>query len=668
MLTKAKPSTTARATQSAGKPVNAARTTRTPISSGAASGGSAYVHTGHASYRAVTCAQLVRSRLNVRRKAGNGVAELAALIRSQGLLQNLIGYEQVVDGEPTGVIEVVAGARRLEALGMLIAAGDFPADFEVTCLIVPMNEAIAISLAENSGREPMHPADTFEAMRELAARGASIEDIALSFGVSALTVRRRLKLANVAPSFLTMYRDDAITFEQMAALAICDDHATQQQAWDSLGKWSRQPHQLRRLLTAQHIDIQTDRVVQFVGVKAFEAAGGFVLRDLFSESAGFIEDAALLERLGAAKLAVAAKELGGEGWAWVDVRCRVERAELAQHVPVRTTRRAMTDVECAEHTRIDAGLAAVREALDDAEHDADTSALEAEEAELEAQLDALEHSLVVPHAGDSALAGALVTISECGKLVVHRGLIRPADKAKMEKAVPVSESGMAGGEGQPAGRPVHSERLTHLLTAHRSVALHAELMARPQVALAVLAHGLIGQVFYPAMPQRRLAQIRLTLPEFPEEAQVGPAPDAVRARFETLKAMLPSDDAADDLLTWLLAQPESVLLELLAFCTGAAINTLQGKETRCSTFNALGRAVSLDMRKWWKPTVSTYFDHVTKARVLDVVKEAVSVEATTPLLHLRTIPLGAAAERLASESGWLPDAMRIESAPRPSVS
>ncbi|SHM13576.1 chromosome partitioning protein, ParB family, partial [Nitrosospira sp. Nsp11] len=64
---------------------------------------------------------LVKSPLNVRKKEGSGIAELAALIASQGLIQNLVVTEQKKKNKKTGKFEVVAGGRRLAALNLLVA-------------------------------------------------------------------------------------------------------------------------------------------------------------------------------------------------------------------------------------------------------------------------------------------------------------------------------------------------------------------------------------------------------------------------------------------------------------------------------------------------------------------------------------------------------------------
>lgn len=63
---------------------------------------------------------LVISPLNVRKKQGTGIEELAALIASQGLIHNLVVTPQLKKSRQTGKYEVVAGGRRLAALNLLI--------------------------------------------------------------------------------------------------------------------------------------------------------------------------------------------------------------------------------------------------------------------------------------------------------------------------------------------------------------------------------------------------------------------------------------------------------------------------------------------------------------------------------------------------------------------
>ena len=225
----------------------------------------------HATIRTATHGQLVPSTANVRVKPSD-LSQLHASIRAHGLLQNLVCFPQEQDGVPTGLWEVAAGKNRWTVIGMLIAEGSLPYDFRIPFLLVTKAEAVLVSLAENL-HAPMHPADLFDGMLTLSKQGRSADEIGWMFGLSAKTVRQRLKLANVAPRLFALYREDKASYEQMAALAISDDHQAQQAAWDGLDQWSRQPQRLRKLLTAHCIPVQTDPVVCYVGVKAYEAAG-----------------------------------------------------------------------------------------------------------------------------------------------------------------------------------------------------------------------------------------------------------------------------------------------------------------------------------------------------------------------------------------------------------
>ena len=83
----------------------------------------------------------------------------------------------------------------------------------------------------------MHPADEFEAFDALIADGKGVEDVAARFGVSVLTVQRRLKLSALSPTLLALYRQDGINLDQLIALALSDDHAAQERAWFEGQSW-----------------------------------------------------------------------------------------------------------------------------------------------------------------------------------------------------------------------------------------------------------------------------------------------------------------------------------------------------------------------------------------------------------------------------------------------
>ena len=171
----------------------------------------------------IPLSKLVASAFNSRKSGGESVTELAALIKSQGLLQNLIVIPHTTaKGKPTAKFGVVVGGRRLRALNQLVEAGDLPAHEEILCKLTTKEQAIAASVAENSGRESMSVADTVQSFAAMIAAGAGIEDVAVCFGITPLTVHRRLKLVNVSPRMFELFRQEEMNLDQLMALAISE--------------------------------------------------------------------------------------------------------------------------------------------------------------------------------------------------------------------------------------------------------------------------------------------------------------------------------------------------------------------------------------------------------------------------------------------------------------
>jgi len=261
----------------------------------------------------------VRSPRNVRKTGGESFEDLAASILAHGLLHNLTVIEHLSQkGAKSGKYEVIAGARRFAALQRLASEKKISKTFAVPCKVVEASDALELSLAENTIRVAMHPADQFIAFRDLVESGLSIDRVAARFGVTTLFVRQRLKLANVAPRFIEDYRAGALQLEQLEALAITDDHQAQERAWNSAQyDWDRSPHNLRRLLTEKQVSTSDKRAI-FVGVEPYLAAGGTIERDLFDEQdEGYLTDPALLVRLVGDRCEKLIADLLAQGWAWV---------------------------------------------------------------------------------------------------------------------------------------------------------------------------------------------------------------------------------------------------------------------------------------------------------------------------------------------------------------
>jgi ParB family chromosome partitioning protein len=251
---------------------------------------------------------------NVRRTGAEaGLDELAASIAAHGLLQNLSVREvEGEDGTSTGRYEVLAGGRRFRALKRLAQAKRVKKTHPVPCAVIDGFSTTEVGLAENTAREAMHPADAYEAWARLAAEGQGPADIAARFGVSEHVVQQRLKLGTVSPALLDRYRQGEMNLETLMAFTLTDDHDAQERVWAELPEWNRHPDLVRRALTKTHA-AAGEPMVRFVGLDAYESAGGRVLRDLFDRNRTWLLDGDLLGRLAAAKLEGVAAQVRAEG-------------------------------------------------------------------------------------------------------------------------------------------------------------------------------------------------------------------------------------------------------------------------------------------------------------------------------------------------------------------
>ena len=146
-------------------------------------------------------------------------------------------------------------------------------------------------------------------------------DIAARFFVTPTVVKQRLRLAAVSSTLLDVYAEDGMTLEQLMAFTVTNDHARQEQVSEAISRtYNKEAYYIRRQLTEGAVKA-LDRRAQFVGVEAYEAAGGVVLRDLFQtdDDGGWLQDPALLDRLVIEKLQAAAEALRPEGWKWIAI-------------------------------------------------------------------------------------------------------------------------------------------------------------------------------------------------------------------------------------------------------------------------------------------------------------------------------------------------------------
>jgi len=615
------------------------------------------------SIREVPLNKLVPSPLNVRQTGReSGLEELAASILAHGLLQNITVRPQLdEDNRETGRYEVIAGGRRLAALKLLASQKKIAKTTPISCVVRQDGSARELSLVENVQRVNLHPADQFEAFRQLNEdQGLGAEEIGARFGVTARVVRERLKLAAVSPTLMAQYRAGALSLDQIMAFAVIDDPARQEEVWESLS-YDKSPPFIRRRLLQGHVSAQ-DKLAVFVGVGAYEAAGGAVLRDLFAaDDGGYLSDVSLLERLARVKLEAAADTLHAEGWKWVDVAIDFPHAHGLRRIYPHDVELPEVDINRLEmiETELDR-LEAEREA-------ADEPAPEVEERikALNDEYDAIDAKGCVFEPADIARAGAIVSVDHDGTLAIVRGLVRPEDEPKAQEAsgVPAGDTKDAADDDDAEKPSGLSDRLVGDLSAQRTMALRDRLAVFPEMAHLAITHALTLQLFYYGRRTESCLSLLASSTALDGRAPgIGESVAAknVAARHEAWAVRMPTE--AEMLWDFLLTLNVSERPALLAHCVASLIDgAVRDAASRNPAADRLADAIKLDMRAYWRPTADNYFSRVPKAMILEAVRDGVSSEASERLRSLKKDDMAQTAEQLLATRPWLPAALCVPS-------
>lgn len=621
--------------------------------------------------------KLVLSQSNVRHvKAGVAIEELAADIARRTLIQSL-SVRPVLDeaGEETGMFEVPAGGRRYRALELLVKQKRLAKDALIPCVIRTDGIAEEDSLAENVQRVPLHPLDQFRAFQAMRERGLSEQAIAAAFFVTPAVVKQRLRLASVSPRLLDRYGDDEMTLDQLMAFTVVNDHERQEQVWEALQRsYSREPYAIRRMLTEGAVRA-TDKRALFVGIDAYEEAGGMVLRDLFqADDGGWLQDAALLDMLVAERLREEVAAIQAEGWRWVEAAPDMPYGRHYGMRHIRGDRRELTD---AEQVR--------REALIDELAEIEATHIEEDLPEDEGdryeaarqELEQLDNPPTTYRPEDTCMAGVLVTIDGAGRLKVDRGYVRPEDEPISEPE-PVETAGtpiadVSGNDQEPSspvaeepeeedGLKPLSDRLLTELSAWRTLGLREAIGRHPQVAFNAALHVMVLRLFY-HYAQDSCLEIDVKQAVLGAQAPgLGDTATAVTidARHKEWADLLPENPV--ELWDTINTMSGEDRTSLFAHCVSMSLNALYeswNKRPRALAHaDRLAHAVSLDMAEQWTPTAESYFGRVTKARILQAVGEVCGEGDAAKLADLKKDAMAERAESLLAGSGWLPEPLR----------
>jgi ParB family chromosome partitioning protein len=425
--------------------------------------------------------QLYLHDLNPRQDVTTGEIEtLAGSIETCGLLQNLGGLQ----GD-NGKIGIVAGGRRLRALALL--AETSPSLDLVTSIPVLLAadaaQAEMWANAENTARADLDPADEIRAYGRMADTGATADVIASAFGVTVVHVKGRLKLAILPEAALDALKAKNISLSSAQKLTTANEEKLVLEAIQLIE--DGQIDNTRQLDNFLHpkAAMSTDRRATFVGVDAYEAGGGKITRDLFSEDV-FFEDQDILNEAFAAHLAEKAEAIRVEqDWAWVETH---EEHYLGYNY---LEDRKFERVYPVEGVLSDDLTERYDDLSEMAEDDVLDDAGQIELAELQATLD-----------GDftaeqKVFAGCVVYVDGSGEVKTCAGLIAADDKKlAIEKGILTKSTHGSTGVGAP--KNPYSQKLQADLGAVKLAALQNAMLDQPDLLLDLLAFQLCGMTGY----------------------------------------------------------------------------------------------------------------------------------------------------------------------------
>ena len=136
---------------------------------------------------------------------------------------------------------------------------------------------------------------------------------------------------------------------------------------------------------------------------------------------------------------------------------------------------------------------------------------------------------------------------------------------------------------------------------------------------------------------------------------------AVDERHRRWSEQLPQEAA--ELWEALLAFDTDSRHALFAHCVALSINAVHESWNRrpraLAHADRIAAALDLDIASaGWSPTVDNYLGRVTKARILQAVREAMGEQAAQLIDHLKKGEMAEKAQDLLACSGWLPEPLR----------
>ncbi|KKW90843.1 ParB/RepB/Spo0J family partition protein [Sphingobium chungbukense] len=582
----------------------------------------------------IKLSQLRLSPLNARRVKPSAIESMADDITAHGMLQNLVAYEE------DELFWVFAGGRRYRALKVMVKRKRITNNDLFPVEVRTKEEAIELSLAENSARENMHPADSIRAFASLRDVGLSASEIAGRFGYAESYVSKMLRLSALNPKLIDILAKDQLTLEAAKALTLSDDHAEQLRVFKAS---NGQAHSIRSMLTQEKLTTQSGAFL-FIGRDAYADQGGTITPDLFSQGdGGYADQPEIVQELAQAKLDGIADEYRAIGW--LEVTATFDQPyDLYNKGYLYPAEREPSEMEAARMAELDAQIEAIAE-----EEGEDSDRIEPLAEERETIVEGLRSY----NADQKAVGGVALWISRDGS--VSERIYR----AKAEKSVKAT-----GGANGPA--PLYPNSLFADMTRIKTQIVQEAVAANPSLALDILLDSLSGQLLHGAYSFRQALELKAEAvkTDVPDEmmvtSDVRPVEEVMatrfaalptEGRFEAIRAMAPDDKM-------------SLLAGLVAMMVDGTVFSGGCPSDRHHQFEQIAKASQVDISDRWSAPIAV-FDRMKRASLITLLRDEVGEASADNCATIKK-----KSDLAVNVSGrlpgkWLPEPMRIGAFDKP---
>lgn len=553
--------------------------------------------------------------INARRVGrGEDIEELAASIAAHGLITNPKVKE--IDR----IFYVGIGNRRLAALRLLVEQNQLAEDWEVPCdEFVGLDDAREIALAEQINRAPLHEADELEEFSTLSKAGLSEVDIAKRFGITPQRVKRILALGGLSPVILQAWRDGIFTRDasnSIRAFTLAPSIEAQEATFNKLKKIGHlDSYSIRQAFGADNREAA--KAIKIAGVEAYKAAGGTMTTDLFGDN-HVIDNPEIAAKVAKEKVDATFAGLKAEGWSWVSMASDLPYSWSYSWGTEKPVDGKATADEKKQIKKLEKAVAKGTDGAAD---------------ELATLQKTIADRQWTPE--QLAKAGAVLEIGHYGELAIKRGVVKP-QTAKKEA------SGEADGKKEKAA-PTISNALATRLSAQAGLATRKALQAEPRLGLVALLAGFLtkGDVYSNAR----------TCPIHVSHAGMG-------------HQQLRGTESFADALARLQAMTDAELFVVAAGIAGNAVSLHVGSADYRAfdgAPQALAAAIDADAMTaalHESFDAADYFGGVSKAFIIDAIREALNDDEARRADKLKKAELVAFALENVPKTGWLPPELR----------